>query len=494
MSGHNHPLVRKEDLRNLNARYAPWRIEKATSGKPGEWQTITQARNVETDEVFYRCEGWTQASRGQALNAILERVNAIRAKLVPPSLPSGKGWENDADSRDVDSWSSTRPADDDRAGGRNTITRNADADMATPGLDVAPFGDDPDAEICRKCGHRADWHDASDMQCPDDDAPHPYSYAADATPNEPVTVKPIVPRGSLNASEHAKLESTARELLAHSDGRYGVAIIATGEMRYVVPGTSPEDLRYGAFVDYGEPMVRLVDTNGDTWSHGATGTELDDAPSIEGVAFEGFRDTSPDAIAARIAREAAETFEYDADREDDSSAAQRAADILRDLSPDDVPAFLSRVFGLPVSERYTTEDIAYHRSRVNAEPGTAYPEDWTERVREAGRERGIPDVARMLVCDYRDIVRALAFMGHDATGDRGESTNLSAWREACDAFNAVNALSGHAFGGYALDGYADDVNRLATVALDAMIVSVQWAAYNSREPFEPVYWNEPRGE
>ena len=47
-------------------------------------------------------------------------------------------------------------------------------------LDVAPFSDDPYAEICRHCGKRADWHDAADGQCPDDDAPHPYSVAADA--------------------------------------------------------------------------------------------------------------------------------------------------------------------------------------------------------------------------------------------------------------------------------------------------------------------------
>lgn len=39
---------------------------------------------------------------------------------------------------------------------------------------------DVDAALCRACGARSDWHAADDGQCPDDDNPHPYSYAADA--------------------------------------------------------------------------------------------------------------------------------------------------------------------------------------------------------------------------------------------------------------------------------------------------------------------------
>lgn len=46
-------------------------------------------------------------------------------------------------------------------------------------LDVAPDPFDDDATLCRSCGHRADWHDACDMACPDDDGPHPGSIAAD---------------------------------------------------------------------------------------------------------------------------------------------------------------------------------------------------------------------------------------------------------------------------------------------------------------------------
>ena len=71
---HHHPQVRKEDLADLNDRHYPWRIEKAryTGTDIGRSQWTTQARNVETGQVLYRCEGWSQASRGQALNAILE--------------------------------------------------------------------------------------------------------------------------------------------------------------------------------------------------------------------------------------------------------------------------------------------------------------------------------------------------------------------------------------------------------------------------------------
>jgi hypothetical protein len=79
-----HPMVSKSDLAYLNSRYAPWRIEKAPRFRQTPLTTTvtpriigwdTQARNIETGEVIYRCEGWTKASRGQALNAILERRN-----------------------------------------------------------------------------------------------------------------------------------------------------------------------------------------------------------------------------------------------------------------------------------------------------------------------------------------------------------------------------------------------------------------------------------
>jgi hypothetical protein len=77
---HPHPLVSKSDVATLNTQYAPWRIEKAwqnvnpAMGAGSRKKFFTQASNAETGEVLYRCEGWTQAARGQALNAILERI------------------------------------------------------------------------------------------------------------------------------------------------------------------------------------------------------------------------------------------------------------------------------------------------------------------------------------------------------------------------------------------------------------------------------------
>lgn len=78
MPAHAHPMVSKSDVASLNERYAPWRIEKAWRSGSKYGPNVrggfdTQARNTETSEVIYRCEGWTQASRGQALNAILDK-------------------------------------------------------------------------------------------------------------------------------------------------------------------------------------------------------------------------------------------------------------------------------------------------------------------------------------------------------------------------------------------------------------------------------------
>lgn len=74
---HHHPKVSKADVASLNERYAPWRIEKTRQENPGiTYAVTTQARNVDTGEIIYRHVGWTQESRGQALNAILERRDA----------------------------------------------------------------------------------------------------------------------------------------------------------------------------------------------------------------------------------------------------------------------------------------------------------------------------------------------------------------------------------------------------------------------------------
>lgn len=173
-------------------------------------------------------------------------------------------------------------------------------------------------------------------------------------------------------------------------------------------------------------------------------------------------------IASRIAREAAEGFTYDSDSEDEHGAAQRAVDILKDLSPADVPAFMLKVFGLPIEERQTL-----------MRRGLSNPDNAAERA-----EVGWPDLARELVFGYRADIEPLAFAGHYADADKGlgESTNLSAWREALAAFDAANTLAAHTFGGMSLDGYQADVNRLATIALDAAGDALRWASFNNANP------------
>lgn len=84
---HAHPQVSASDLKGLNERYAPWRIEKAFADayrSEGGAGFVTQARNTATGETIYRCEGWSKASRGLALAAILER----RASSPSPATVS----------------------------------------------------------------------------------------------------------------------------------------------------------------------------------------------------------------------------------------------------------------------------------------------------------------------------------------------------------------------------------------------------------------------
>lgn len=79
MASHNHPLVSKSDVAGLNARYAPWRIVKSVRhvGSPNRAAFDTVAENTATGAVIYRCEGWSKASRGLALNAILDALDAL---------------------------------------------------------------------------------------------------------------------------------------------------------------------------------------------------------------------------------------------------------------------------------------------------------------------------------------------------------------------------------------------------------------------------------
>src|SRR5437660_5337557 len=116
MPAHSHPMVSKSDVASLNQRYAPWRIEKTY--KPASLagivpdttrRFVTQARNVETGEVIYSCDGWTNAARGQALNAILERREqeaATESRLVP----TGYGVDPDDGSSTEDRAKAARTA------------------------------------------------------------------------------------------------------------------------------------------------------------------------------------------------------------------------------------------------------------------------------------------------------------------------------------------------------------------------------------------------
>ena len=71
---HAHPMVSKADVASINERHAPWRIVKSVKhvGSPNRAAFDTVAENRESGEVIYRCEGWSKAARGQALNAILD--------------------------------------------------------------------------------------------------------------------------------------------------------------------------------------------------------------------------------------------------------------------------------------------------------------------------------------------------------------------------------------------------------------------------------------
>lgn len=50
-------------------------------------------------------------------------------------------YDRDSEAAGWHDHASTRPADEDRCGGRNTITRFADADLATPEPDDGPDDD-----------------------------------------------------------------------------------------------------------------------------------------------------------------------------------------------------------------------------------------------------------------------------------------------------------------------------------------------------------------
>jgi hypothetical protein len=190
-----------------------------------------------------------------------------------------------------------------------------------------------------------------------------------------------------------------------------------------------------------------------------------------------------DVIAAGIAREAAQVFAYDEDGEDAESCAQRAADILRDLSSEDVPTFLTRVFGVPAEERSAEAEMRARWTHGVPEANDRETWDAWRMLRERAREdRGMPsDVQRVLLFEYADKLEPLAFAGHfeDDTMYGSPSTNLSAYREARAAVVKVMELRAHTFGGCSLAGTDNLLERLDAQAIDAALDALRWAIWNN---------------
>lgn len=205
---------------------------------------------------------------------------------------------------------------------------------------------------------------------------------------------------------------------------------------------------------------------------------LDDVRRVSAVEMSAAPITTRDAVAASLAKRAAEGFTFNDDDEDAESAAGRAADILRDLSPGDVPTFVLRVFGLPLADRYVSADVEAHRRYIANDPGRAFPDDWQSRVQAARTEKGYPDVARVLVLDHADIVARVMFMG-DAFG----STNQAQWDEGIRCLAALNSLRAFTYGSGPLDSVAASrsIEDNERDAIGHAIEAVQYAADNARQ-------------
>lgn len=289
----------------------------------------------------------------------------------------------------------------------------------------------------------------------------------------------------LTAAERAAVETMRSDTPAPAD--YAATVLEDGrvvETREARPRERNDESEYG----YSRAVV-LASIRRDYIGTSAIvvecdGTRYDDVADIPEPRMAMGSSYDVDVMAAKLAREAADAFDFDAESEDASSAAQRAADILRDLAADDVPAFLLRVFGMPTEERHAARELRARWSHGVPEANdTATVSEWRMLRAQARAEAGYVDVARELVLQYEAELQARAFAGHGAfTDERGrkfsESTNLNAWREARAAFAAVNETAGHAFGGMSLDGYRAELDKLAAVTLDAAAEAVRWAAWN----------------
>lgn len=555
MTTHNHPKVSQKDVASLNAAHAPWRIEKARNAPNGMHtagtnQWLTQVRNMETGEVIYKCEGWSQASRGLALVAILERETEPAKLSEACTLIRHLTAENvtEAETAEVIAWCREWVADafedgKDAAYGSmrfsdaailRRVNSRIDGGLAFVLSDVRRIANDARQGIdrnCPACAAQAEsgpWPDHS-PGCPD-------------SPEAAKGVLAIEPQEDAGATETAREDSVqvqalragARSLLYRAEryaslGRTGHADKATADARELErmanklaaitanpPAGGCQDEDYprcpacGEPIDYcqghgpsGDPIGFAILEAHDAGEHSQCdpagcddARELDAIESAAELADESFVANPPTVpsvatIAARIARDAAKTWKYDSGEEDAEGAAQRAADILRDLSPEDVPGFLLRVFGLPMEERHASRE--YTRLTLHADPSEDWAR-WHALAEDARVEAGFPDAARVLIFEYRDVIEPLAFAGHYAVNDLvSESTNLSAWREAWAAWDRVQALRAHAFGGNSLDGWDRHIGELQEATIAAALDALRWAAFNNANT-EPVYQDEPRSE
>lgn len=170
---------------------------------------------------------------------------------------------------------------------------------------------------------------------------------------------------------------------------------------------------------------------------------------------------------------------FDEEVEDAESAAGRLIKMLGDLPHDTArQELLQRAFGVPLEERYS-ETWIRQRWSIDRPIPLEDRHEWQLLREEMYRERGELQVAIKLLFEWRDEVEAIAFAGHEAGPGFGPSTNLSAFREAVGAFNRVQVLRAHAFGGCSLEDCGAEIQKLEETAVMAMVEAVRWAIRNN---------------
>lgn len=300
--------------------------------------------------------------------------------------------------------------------------------------------------------------------------------ASDALVNEPAKL------AALTTNERAAVEYL-RGSVGHDPDAYGAAVLADDavqEYREAHGADAKARVLDSMHEDYaGLPYV-VVTVDAERIDMNTIPAD-DDKPA-ELPAERGAFGADIDAACARAAVDAADAFVWDIDGEDDTSAAQRALDILRDLSAEDRPAFLMKLYGVPTEERHAEAEITRRWSHGVPTANDAESIDAWRMLRERAREdRGLYDVARVLTFEHRDIVAPMVFAGHfeEDTSYGVPSTNLSAYREAWHAFECVQALRAHTFGGNALEGCIRHIDTLEARATDAIMEAMRWAIWNN---------------